>query len=147
MRIGPLPLLVGFALFAAASAAAQTVPGAPARSPDAPRYEGWTWPDRPLPEPLAADTTTAPPDAWLGRDKVLHAAGSFLMTLSAQYVLTSKGELTDGEAFPLSAASVLVLGVAKEVYDSRRRQHPLFSFRDLAADAAGVLLAAAVISL
>jgi uncharacterized protein YfiM (DUF2279 family) len=147
MRIGPLALLIGSALVATASAAAQTVPGVPARAAEAPRYEGWTWPDRPLPASLAADTTTAPADPWLGRDKVLHAAGSFFMTLSAQYVLTSKGELSDGEAFPLSAATVLALGVAKEVYDSRRREHPLFSIRDLAADAAGVLLAAAVISL
>ena len=124
--------------------------GALAQAP--PRYESWTWParplpERPLPESLAADTLTAPDDPWLGRDKVLHAAGSFLMTLSAQYVLTNKAEMTDGEAFPVAAASVLALGVTKELLDSRRRVQPLFSFRDLAADAAGVLLAAAVIAL
>ena len=42
-------------------------------------------------------------DPWLGRDKVLHAAGSFLLTLSAQYVLTSKLDTSEGGALRLAA--------------------------------------------
>ena len=85
-----------------------------------------------------------PPDAWLGRDKALHAGASFLLTLSGQYVLTDKGGLSDGRALPLSAAAALALGVAKEVADSRRAAGPHFSLRDLAADVLGVALGALV---
>ena len=63
---------------------------------------------------VLADTTAAPPvaappprpaprDEWLGRDKALHAGGSFLLTLSGQYVLVSKGGLSEDGALPLSA--------------------------------------------
>ena len=89
----------------------------------------------------------APPDAWLGRDKALHAGGSFLMTLAGQYVLTDKGALSDGEALPVAAGATLALGLLKEVADGRRARHPHFCWRDLAADAAGVALGAAVVSL
>lgn len=83
-----------------------------------------------------------PPDAWLGPDKALHAGGSFLITLSAQYALTDKAGLTNTEALPVSAAVALALGLAKEVHDGRRAVGPHFSLRDLAADALGVALAA-----
>lgn len=93
-----------------------------------------------------ADTTHAPPDAWLGRDKALHAGASFLLTLSGQYVLVDKAELSNSRALPISVGTALALGLLKEVSDSRRERHPLFSWRDLAADAAGVALAIAVVA-
>ena len=96
---------------------------------------------------LAYSDTTRVPDEWLGRDKALHAGGSFLLTLSGQYVLTDKAGLSDARALPVSAAAALALGLVKEVSDSRRARHPLFSWRDLAADAAGVALAALVVGL
>lgn len=86
-------------------------------------------------------------DPWLGRDKVLHAAGSFLLTLSAQYVLTSKLDTSESGALPIAAGAAFSLGLAKEVADSRRRVNPLFSVRDLAADAFGVALAVGLILL
>lgn len=99
--------------------------------------------------PVRSDTVDvhAPPDEWLGRDKVLHAGGSFLLTLSSQYVLVDKGDLSNGRALPLAAGAALSLGVLKEVLDSRRARHPLFSWRDLVADALGVAAAAAVVGL
>lgn len=96
--------------------------------------------------PLRADSLR-PPDRWLGRDKALHAGASFLLTLSGQYVLTDKGELTNEAALPLSAATALALGVAKEVADSRRAVGPHFSWRDLVADLVGVAAGALVASL
>ena len=108
---------------------------------------------------VLADTTAAPPvatpppapprpaDPWLGRDKALHAGGSFLLTLSGQYVLVNKGGVDEGDALPLSAGITLGLGVLKETADASRSVRPLFSWRDLAADALGVLLAALVIEL
>ena len=123
------------ALLAAAPALAQPA-----------RYEAWAWPARPLDAP-EVDTLDAarPPDDWLGRDKALHAAGSFLLTLSAQYVLTAKLAASEGDALPVAAGTALALGVVKEVADGRRPVDPLFSARDLVADAVGVLLAVGVV--
>lgn len=95
----------------------------------------------------AAPPPPRPADRWLGRDKALHAGGSFLLTLSGQYVLVAKGGLSDGDALPLSAGAALGLGLLKETVDAGRETAPLFSWRDLAADALGVLLAALVIEL
>ncbi|MEM1041743.1 MAG: hypothetical protein AAGI91_03855 [Bacteroidota bacterium] len=92
-----------------------------------------------------SDTTLA--DPWFGRDKALHAAGSFLLTLSAQYVLTAKLSADEGTAIPIAAGTAFSLGLAKEVADSRRPVNPLFSTRDLVADAVGVALAVGLILL
>lgn len=97
-----------------------------------------------VPYGAAADTLR---DDWLGRDKVLHAGFSFLFALSSQYVLTSKLDMSEGGALPASAGVTLALGLAKEVADSRRAVRPLFSTRDLVADAVGVALAVGVILL
>lgn len=91
-----------------------------------------------------ADSLRPPPDDWLGYDKGLHVGASFLLTLSAQYVLTDKGGLSNGRALPLAAGTALALGVAKEVADSRRAAFPLFSLRDLVADVLGVAAGALV---
>lgn len=95
----------------------------------------------------AARRDTLPPDPWIGRDKVLHAAGSFLLTLSAQYVLTSKLDASEDGALPIAAGATLSLGLAKEIADSRRPVRPFFSTRDLVADAVGVALAVGLILL
>lgn len=91
-----------------------------------------------------ADSLRTPPDDWLGYDKALHFGASFLITLSGQYVFTDKAGLSDGRALPISAGTALALGVLKEVADSRRASFPLFSLRDLAADALGVAAAALI---
>lgn len=111
-------------------------------------YEAWAWEGHTL-EHVEPDTLEilTPPDDWLARDKAMHVGASFLITLSSQYVLESKLELTEGEALPLAATSALSAGVLKEVMDSRRLHSPHFCTRDLVADALGVLLAAGVILL
>ena len=136
MRLLP-PLVLG--LVAAGASHAQALGAAPA-------YEAWAWPGRPA---LAADSLTPspPPDGWLTRDKQLHFGVSFLLTLSGQYVLTTKGELSEGEALPVAAGAALSIGLLKEVMDSRRALYPHFCPRDLAVDALGVLLAAGLIAL
>lgn len=135
--------LAGFSVLAAGVAAAQT-----------PSYEGYTLPGYRLDVPDAGGLeavavrpdTTAPPDLWLGRDKALHAGASFLLTLSGQYILVDKADLSNGEALPVAASTALLLGVLKEVNDSRRPRYPLFSWRDLAADALGIGVAAAIVA-
>lgn len=93
------------------------------------------------------DTTIKPPDPWLGADKAIHAGGSFLMTLSGQYILTDKTELSNAQALPFAAGAALAIGLTKEILDSQRPVRPHFSWRDLAADALGVALGVAVVSL
>ncbi|MDT0632606.1 hypothetical protein [Rubrivirga litoralis] len=101
---------------------------------------------RPAPA-SAAPPPPRPADDWLGRDKALHAGASFLLTLGGQYVLVNKAGLSDDGALPVSAGVALGLGLLKETADVNREVHPLFSWRDLAADALGVLLAALLIEL
>ncbi len=124
--------------------------GAHAQTPaDAPvRYESVRLGHGLGPAPVAGTVASPPPgDDWFGRDKALHAGGSFLLTLAGQYVLTDKAALSNGDALPVAAGAALALGLAKEVMDSRRERGPHFCWRDLAADAAGVALAAAVVGL
>ncbi|WP_412062763.1 hypothetical protein [Rubrivirga sp. IMCC45206] len=89
---------------------------------------------------LAADST-AVSDDWLAKDKALHLGTSFAATVVGNAVLARADALRDGRALPVAAGGTLVLGLAKELADARRPRHPLFSWRDLAADALGVGLA------
>lgn len=86
-----------------------------------------------------------PPSLFSG--DVLHAGVSGLLTLSGHYLLVDKAAVRERHALPLAAGAALALGVAKEVADSRRTVQPLFSWRDLAADAVGVALGTLVASL
>lgn len=109
---------------------------------------------------LPADTLFAPPlidhctsdkvpcgDRWLGPDKALHLGASFLGTVSTQYVLTSKGGMSEDAALPISVSLVLSAGLVKELVDANRPHDPLFSWKDLTADAVGILLAIGLIAL
>lgn len=101
-------------------------------------------------QPVRDSTASAaapPPDSWLGPDKALHAGASFLLTLGGHVVLTEASGLSRDRALPVAAGTTLALGVMKELTDRRRTRNPLFSWRDLAADALGVAAAALVVSL
>lgn len=132
-----LALVASIAL-AAGSAAAQPAGVLAYRLPGV-AYDAPVWP-----RVAALPDSLRPPDAWLGRDKVLHFSASALLTLSSQYVLTDKGGLSNGRALPVSAGVALGLGVVKEIADSRRAVGPHFSLRDLAVDALGVAVGALV---
>ena len=90
---------------------------------------------------------STPPDAWLGRDKALHAGGSALLTLGGTVVLAQGAGLAEDRALPVAAGTTLALGVMKELTDRSRERAPLFSWRDLVADTVGVAVAALVVSL
>ncbi len=98
------------------------------------------------PTPTDSLALTRPRDRWLGYDKLQHVTFSFLSTLSNQYVLVNKFDLSEKEAFPVSISLTASLGLGKEVYDQRRGSRFGFSYRDLVADAVGIGLAAAVIA-
>ena len=86
-------------------------------------------------------------DRWLGFDKVQHAAFSFFWTLGSQYTLVNKLGASERGALPLSVGSGALVGLAKEVYDEHLTARGFFSYRDLAADAVGLLLALGLIVL
>ena len=92
------------------------------------------------------DSTVHLREDWIAADKALHLGGSFVLPLAGQYVLVDKAEWSNGRALPFTAGSTLALGLLKEVLDGRRQRNPHFSWRDLAADAAGVALAVVVVT-
>ena len=94
----------------------------------------------------AAPESPTPADPWLGRDKALHAGASLALTLGGTAVLTEAAGLDADRALPVAAGTALALGVMKELTDRRRDRSPLFSWRDLVADAVGVGLAAALVA-
>lgn len=89
--------------------------------------------------------SAAPDDPWFAMDKFQHAAFSFFITTGTQYGLVNKLSLSEGHALPLSIGTSAVAGVSKEVYDMKRSSNPYFSYRDLIADGAGILLAVGLI--
>lgn len=132
-------LALGLALLASSGAPLAQVP-----PPDVPPAPGVgvarpsTAPRLPPPRPA---------DDWLGRDKALHAGTSFALTLGGALALRAGMSAAQHDATALAFGTTLALGVTKEIADVRRPAAPLFSWRDLAADAVGAALGAVVASL
>lgn len=158
-----LGLALGGALLGASAARAQDASGlaAPALRPTpavpALVYRGGLRPARPAaarildgPGGTAVSDTLLNrqpvDDPWLAQDKAQHVVFSFLITLGAQYTLVNKLGARERTALPLSAATSLSFGVAKELYDARSPRG-VASRRDLVADAVGILLATGLILL
>ena len=79
-------------------------------------------------------------DEWLGRDKGLHLAGSFistgLMALSTNRFLNADMDKSKYMAVTIT----LSLSLSKEIYDSGQSDNH-FSYKDLTADVLGIALA------
>lgn len=86
-------------------------------------------------------------DPWLSFDKVQHLTFSALFTVGWQYGLERKLNWTRGEALPVSIGAAIAIGLGKEVYDGRLGPRRFFSYRDLVANGAGILLATGFILL
>ncbi|MBX3174707.1 MAG: hypothetical protein KF709_09860 [Gemmatimonadaceae bacterium] len=78
-------------------------------------------------------------DRWFGRDKALHFVASALVQTGTHLTLRSSG-LSYADASRWAGAVTLGVGVGKELYD--RADGRYFSWKDLAADAAGGVSAA-----
>ncbi len=78
-------------------------------------------------------------DPWWGRDKAQHLAGTYLVASAVDLGLRQQ---TDGKSRRAwSVGLSLSIGIAKELYDALRPRGSGFSWKDLAADATGALLA------
>jgi len=83
-------------------------------------------------------------DKWFAIDKVQHFSYSCLISLGCQYVLVNKFDNAEEESLPMSSAMSLIAGLLKEINDSRGN-NGLFSLKDMAANMAGIALAALII--
>ena len=84
-------------------------------------------------------------DKWFAVDKAQHFTYSCLISLGCQYVLVNKSKNTESESLPISTALSFVAGLSKELNDSRGK-NGFFSVKDMIANCAGLLVAAAIIN-
>ena len=84
-------------------------------------------------------------DKWFAVDKAQHFTYSCLISLGCQYVLVNKSKNTESESLPVSSALSFVAGLSKELNDSRGK-NGFFSVKDMIANCAGLLVAAAIIN-
>lgn len=91
---------------------------------------------------FGAPPERSPEDPWLGRDKLYHFVGSAVIQ-GAGHALGRAVGLDYREAAWTAAGVTLTVGLSKELHD--RAQGRFFSWRDLAADAAGGGSAAVVV--
>ena len=127
-------------------AQAQTRGSRPGMLKPAPRAVS-TFPLQRTPPRLTRRDTLPPRDRWLAPDKGKHVAASFFLALGGQYLFEEKARLQRDSALALSLGTGAAVGVGKELYDGFLGRTGRFSFRDLVADALGLLLAGVVVVL
>lgn len=91
---------------------------------------------------FGAPPERAPEDAWFGRDKLYHFVGSALIQGAGHSLARSAG-LSYRDAVWAASGLTLTVGVSKELHD--RAAGRFFSWKDVAADAAGGGTAAVVV--
>ena len=84
-------------------------------------------------------------DKWFAIDKLQHFSYSCLISLGCQYVLVNKQNNTEAESLPISSALSFSAGLLKEL-DDNRKENGFFSWKDMVANAAGIAVAAVIIS-
>jgi len=84
-------------------------------------------------------------DNWFAIDKLQHFSYSCLISLGCQYVLVNKQSNTEEESLPISSALSFSAGLLKEINDNRGK-NGFFSLKDMVANAAGIAVAAVIIS-
>ena len=84
-------------------------------------------------------------DKWFAIDKLQHFSYSCLISLGCQYVLVNKQNNTEEESLPISSALSFSAGLLKELNDNRGK-NGFFSWKDMVANAAGIAVAAVIIS-
>lgn len=78
-------------------------------------------------------------DLWFGRDKGLHLAGSFILSGFTSQALKRFSKSGSDAGITIGISFTFSLGMAKEIYDGQKSNN-IFSYKDLTADALGVLI-------
>jgi uncharacterized protein YfiM (DUF2279 family) len=86
-------------------------------------------------------------DPWLSFDKVQHFTFSALFTIGGQYALVNKFSWNEKGALPVSMLTGFTIGLTKELHDWQAGPRRYFSWRDMAANGAGIAVAAGFILL
>jgi len=84
------------------------------------------------------------PDKWFGSDKAKHFLASMVITGSSMWAAKHRWGSSAGQSRFFGITVGVSAGIIKEVMDKKGRGH--FSWRDLAADAAGVLAGSVILA-
>lgn len=85
-------------------------------------------------------------DPWFSRDKGLHLVGSLMTTVAISKSLQRFGNASAGRATYWGIGFSFSLGLGKEIYD-HRKPFNRFSFKDLTADIAGIVIGSIIVSI
>lgn len=87
-----------------------------------------------------------PEDKWLSFDKWQHFSTSFIITMDSYYQLNSFIYDDEVKCKKWSVSISLTSGLIKEIFDVRRKNNPLFSWKDIVFDISGTILGIVVIN-
>ncbi len=87
-----------------------------------------------------------PEDKWLSFDKWQHFSTSFIITMDSYYQLNSFIYDDEVKCKKWSVSISLTSGLVKEIFDVRRKNNPLFSWKDIVFDISGTILGIVVIN-
>ncbi len=85
-------------------------------------------------------------DPWLAPDKGLHLIGSMIVTIGVAKSMQTFNDNSKPEALKMGVGCSISLGLWKEWRDSRK-PNKFFSWKDLIADAAGIIVGGMIINL
>lgn len=85
-------------------------------------------------------------DKWIAPDKGLHLLGSMMTTIAGAKTLQQNFAIDSRKGRLWAAGFTFSLGVSKELWDSTK-PHNKFSWKDLCADVAGMLLGGLILDL
>ena len=83
-------------------------------------------------------------DKWFAIDKIQHFSYSCLIAFGCQYIFVNKLNKTEKYSLPVSSALSFGAGLLKELNDLKGK-NGYFSFKDMVANSAGIVVAAIII--
>ncbi len=87
-----------------------------------------------------------PNDKWLSFDKWQHFSSSFIITVNSYYQLNQFMIDDKHKCKKVSVSISLSAGLVKEIFDVRRKNNPLFSWKDIFFDISGTMLGIVVVN-
>lgn len=90
--------------------------------------------------------TSAPRDAWLGKDKLQHFVVSAFLTTYTTFALKESWDVSKNNALVWGSSVTVTFGAGKELMDSKSKKGHA-SWKDFLADLLGIASAAVVIQI